>query len=472
MEVNRKSRLELRVQNWIFLLLFLTAVGLLAWLSQRYSVEADWTASGRNTLAEATVRLLERIEGPVKITAFATESELTSPRKRIRDLIERYQRHKSDIALEFVNPETDPQRTRELDIKVDGELVLEYRGRTEHVQRVTEENLTNALQRLLRRGERKLVFVTGHGERDPHGRANFDLGEFVRRLEDKGLKAETVNLAEAKAIPEDTAVLIIAGPRVAWLEGEVKLVLDYLDRGGRLLWLHDPGPLHGLEPLAEKLGITFVPGVVVDPTTQLLGIRDPAIALVVAYPPHPVTSDFHFMTLYPQAAGIRATGARAAGWTARAFLQSSPGSWAETGPLRGVIKADGKDTPGPLDLGLALTRTPAGEKGDNDKGQDNPGPDQPAVKKKAEQRVVVIGDGDFLSNTFLGNQGNQDLGFNVINWLSHDDTFINIPAKVAPDTRLNLSRTAWAVIALFFLIGLPVILLGSGIWIWHRRRRR
>jgi len=99
MEVNRKSRLELRVQNWVFLILFLTAVGLLAWLSQRYSVEADWTASGRNTLAEATVRLLERIEGPVKITAFATESELTSPRKRIRDLVERYQRHKPDLAL-------------------------------------------------------------------------------------------------------------------------------------------------------------------------------------------------------------------------------------------------------------------------------------------------------------------------------------------------------------------------------------
>ncbi len=89
-----------------------------------------------------------------------------------------------------------------------------------------------------------------------------------------------------------------------------------------------------------------------------------------------------------------------------------------------------------------------------------------------EQRVVVIGDGDFLSNTYLGNAGNLDLGLNLITWLSHDDAFIDIRARGAPDTALVMGRTTTAVIGLGFLVGLPLLLLAAGLVIWLRRRRR
>lgn len=90
----------------------------------------------------------------------------------------------------------------------------------------------------------------------------------------------------------------------------------------------------------------------------------------------------------------------------------------------------------------------------------------------AEQRVVVIGDGDFLSNTYLGNPGNLDLGLNIVRWLSHDDATIEIRVKAAPDTTLVLGKVAQAVIAIGFLIGIPLLLLLLGIGIWLRRRRR
>ena len=84
----------------------------------------------------------------------------------------------------------------------------------------------------------------------------------------------------------------------------------------------------------------------------------------------------------------------------------------------------------------------------------------------------IIGDGDFLSNTYLGNPGNLDLGLNVVRWLSHDDASIDIQVKSAPDTTLVLGNIARAVIAIGFLIGLPLLLLLTGIIIWLRRRRR
>jgi ABC-type uncharacterized transport system involved in gliding motility auxiliary subunit len=86
--------------------------------------------------------------------------------------------------------------------------------------------------------------------------------------------------------------------------------------------------------------------------------------------------------------------------------------------------------------------------------------------------MIVIGDGDFLSNAYLGNGGNLNLGLNIIHWLSQNEQFINVPAKTARDRALNLSPTASGAIALGFLFLLPIVLIGAGALIWFKRRRR
>lgn len=467
MEVTPKTRLQVRLQNIIFVVLFLTVIGLLAWLGQRYNYEADWTATGRNTLSEATIKLLQRIPDPVEIIAFARESNLVPTRKNIEELISRYQKHKSDIHIRYINPDTEPDKTREYQITVDGELVVSYQNRSEHIQRLSEESLTNTLQRLLRSGEKHIVFLAGHGERKPQGKANHDYGKFIEHLQSKGIKASTLILNDSPKIPDDTAALVIAGPQLDYLPGEVKLIQNYLARGGNLLWLHDPGKLYGLQPLLKTLGLSFVKGTIVDPTTQLLGISDPSFALVANYDyaSHPITRDFNFMTIFPRAVGIKIVDKKA--YHATPFLQTVPRSWSETAKLEGVIDFnDGKDIAGPLNIGIALTR--GLNNGKRDKKEKN---DEEADKPLATQRIVVLGDGDFLSNAYLGNQGNQDLGYNIINWLNHDDTFIDIPIQTSPDTELMLESTTWSVLGLLFLFGLPLLLLGYGIFIWWKRRK-
>ena len=96
----------------------------------------------------------------------------------------------------------------------------------------------------------------------------------------------------------------------------------------------------------------------------------------------------------------------------------------------------------------------------------------PAERIAGEQRVIVSGDGDFLSNTYLGNGANLDLGINMVHWLSNDDTFISIHPKSAPDQHLDLSPRAQAIIGFGFLLVLPLALLTTGIIIWIRRRKR
>lgn len=464
MKITSSSRIHNRIQNVLFTVLFLSTVGLCGWIGTRYSIPMDWTASQRNTLSEASKQLLDRLQAPVHITVFAREEELL--RRHISQLLERYRRHKPDMAFEFVNPDTVPDRVRKLGITADGEMLIEYEGHSEHLQTISEQALTNALHRVARAGERWVAYLTGHGERRLLGEANHDLGNWGKQLEARGFNIQALNLAQTGAVPDNTAVLVIAGPRVNLLPGEMELINGYVEDGGNLLWLHDPGDANGLESLAELLEIEFVRGTIIDPATQLYGIDNPSFVLVTNYAPHPVTQAFDVVTLFPQAAGIRAAEPLES-WTKTAILTTGNQGWSETAELQGTVQFDEEaDVKGAFDIAIALTRSiehPSGHPLTNSGQLDE------AAQK--QQRIVVVGDGDFLSNAYLGNGGNLDLGSNIINWLSADDVFIAISSKTSPDHGLNLSPTAVATIGLGSLIGLPVLLLATGFTIWIRRRR-
>ncbi|QKQ28168.1 GldG family protein [Candidatus Reidiella endopervernicosa] len=223
--------------------LFLTAVGLIAWLSTHYSFEADWTHSGRNSLSETSSDLLATLNAPVKIEAFVREEgEL---RRQIESFIDRYQRSKGDIEISFINPDLNPQRMRELNLG-NGALLIHYQGRSEQLQAINEQNVTNALRRLSRSGDRWIAYLEGHGERDLRSEANHALGSFGSELERKGFKLQPLNLAKLGAIPGNTELLVIASPQLALLEGEIALIEGYLQSGGNLLWLTEPDSESGL----------------------------------------------------------------------------------------------------------------------------------------------------------------------------------------------------------------------------------
>lgn len=457
MRVTSRTRLLLRLQNAAFVILFLAIVGLLGWLSTRYVHEADWTASGRNTLADASITLLRELPGEVLVTAYAREAPPLL-RRQITSLVARYQRHKPDIILEFVNPDREPQRMRELNL-ADGELVIRHGDHEQRLRELSENGLTNALQRLARGEGRSLLFLAGHGERDPAGPADHDYLAWVEQLRGIGIGSGRVNLVESGTIPPETTALVIASPVSDLFPGEVAMITDFIERGGNLLWLVDPdGDLHGLDPLAERLGIRIKPGTVVDPAVSqvglmLFGIDDPRVALVAAYPEHELVRGFDRNTLYPIAGAIAIAGAT--DFDTAPVLETLSGTWLESGEVMGMIAYDeGEDIPGPLTLGVALTRM-------LDDGE--------ALRT---QRILVVADSDFLSNAFLGMAGNLQLGINIANWLGSDDRFIDIPIRTAPDQGLEFTPVTTAIIGFGFLLVMPLLLIGSGLLIWFRRRRR
>lgn len=466
MKITPRLKLGLRGQTLLFVLLLVAIGATVAYLTRNHVWQADWTANHRNSLTPASQRLLTTLDGAVTITAFAQKNKQV--RAAITHFIGQYQRLDPAIELTFVNPDTAPQRVRKLGITTNGELYIQYRGRSDTLKPPYDESaLTNALLRLARTSHARVAFLSGHGERSPDGRANFDYGQFARALTAKGFRITTLNLANTPTIPDTTDLLVIASAQTRYRPGVVKQIKRYLAHGGNLLWMHDPGALHGLAPLATSLGVTFERGTIVDATSRLYGVTDVRWLVLSTYPPSPVTRHLDTNTLFPGAGAI--TVQPAGHWQQTPLIKSRslPRSWLETGPLKGKIdynKASG-DKPGPLDIGIALQR-PTPPPGTHNKTPHS------RTNAAGSQRVIVIADGDFLSNTYLGNGGNLQLGLNIFNWLSGDEKFININVPDAPDKHLTLSPTAQVLLSLGFLFILPIGLLLWGGLMWRRRRKQ
>ena len=445
-----------RLDGWLFALLLLLAAGAIGYLSTRYAHEADWTTNGRTSLSAESHAVLAQLNSPVEIVSYANpQGDL---RQTVAGFLQRYQAVKPDLSLRFVDPQLDPAKMRELGITVDGALILHYQNREQRLDELSERSLTNALEKLIRGNDRVVAFVTGDGERRADSQANADLGTFMTQLEGRGMRAVPLNFAQVSAVPEHTDLVVLASPSLALPAGAVQALVGYVQNGGNVLWLTEPSNDDlGLNPLATALGIRVLPGVLVDGSGAALGLHDPRLIALGDYPPQAITRGFTLTTLFPQVSALAQV--TQGGWAVKPFLRTSAQSWTEFHPIDNNKPSDIRfdatsgELKGPLDFGFALSRL-------------SPSPD------KSEQRAVVIGDGDFLSNTFLGNGGNRALGERVFDWLLGDDKLVDLPPRGAPDRLLVISQMELNMVSVGFMIALPLLLLLiGGLIVWRRRRR-
>ena len=463
MKINSKLRFQILVQNWFFVLLVLLLVVLLGYVASLYHWSKDITQANHNTLTQGSINILKQMKGPVDFTVFASKDDVNNGeafRKGMVDFVSRYQRTKPDIHLKFISPTEEPKLVQEAGIKTDGEVVIEYNKRSEHITPpFAEQEMTNLLVRLSRTNTQPVMYLDGHGERNLTGLKNYDIGEFGKQLELKGFKFANPNLIIAQSVPSNGAMLVVASPQVDISEVEVKKIKAYLEAGGNLLWLLDDNNMHGMQIVADYLGVKVSPGIVVDLSSASYK-ADAKVAFATAYGEHAITKNFMLQTLFPEAHEVTAQGTDDNGWQVSKLIDVAPNGWLESDKIMaGVsnqkVTFDEKvDKRGPINIAVALERT-YGKKG---------------------QRVVVIGNGNFLSNTFITNGGNIDLGINIVNWLVGDDRLITIQPMPLKDINVSIPNdtrgfvTAWTVFHSFqYFIPIGVFIAGLILW-WKRRK--
>lgn len=446
MKINAKFRFQLLIQNGVFVGLLLGIAALVIFLAEESNIRWDLTHSQRNTLSTATIETLKKIDSPITITAFVTTDAEGDLRQPIVNFLTPYQLEKNDIQFNFINPREDPFAAKKAGVTVNGELVIELKGRTEKLKTLNEQDLTNLLIRLMRNNQRVITALVGHGEGDFSRQGSKDLSDLGKKLSARGFQLDVLNFASGQDLEPNQSVLIIAAPTVTLLPGEVNRIKRYLEGGGNLLWMIDDATTAGLDPISEHLGVALPTGVVVDPSARLRS-GSVALSLAQSYADHPVTELMNVNTVFPYARGIFEFDNKDYRFTP--LITVAPQGWIETQGLKNATFQEGEDKKGPITIAATLERS---------------------IKDKV-QRVVIVGSGRAFSNEFLASLGNADLVTNIINWISGDELLISIEPKSRVDMSLNLPPVAISLIVTGFLFAGPIGLLITGMLIWWLRRR-
>jgi ABC-type uncharacterized transport system involved in gliding motility auxiliary subunit len=431
----------------------------------------DLTSNKQFSLSDQSRNVLQKLDAPLQVLVFAKDEEFPS----YQDKLKEYEYVSKKVSAEYIDPDKKRAIAQQNNIAQYGTIVLNYKGRSERITASTEQDITTGIIKVVSGQQRKVYFTQGHGEKDTTSSERDGYNTIAGALGRENYTVDKLVLAQQGAVPDDAAVVIVAGPRIDFFPQEVDALKKYLDKGGKLLLELDPpekadsAPLTNLIALAHDWGVQAGNNVVVDVSGmgRLIG-TDASVPVAANYPSHPITQRFNYITAFPLAREVSPVSGGVNGHTAQGFVETSPRSWAET-DIKGLLTSgevsldEGKgDKKGPITIAAAvnapLANAPAPKPGDD------PGAPKP------ETRVAVVGDSDFATNGVLGVQGNRDLFMNIVGWLSQQENLISIRPKEPDDRRITMTSTVQTNVTILALLIVPGVVFASGVYTWWRRR--
>lgn len=423
-----------------FLVLLAACTSLALILSARLTWTADISITRTHTLSEDARLALDALDGSVELVAFLPD--LAVQRSELERLATPYLAHDQRARLTFVDPVADPERARAAGVTRHGELHLVSGPRREILLRPGRRAIDMALNRLALRTQQWIVVLQGYGERglDAHPDGLLRLAEHLAPL---GYRVVALDPHQVTRLPQNTAVLVAAGPLQPYPDDIHREIESLLDRGGGVLWLvqSDPAVLPSVE------GLEAWPGTVVDAAAARYGLQHPEQAVVSALPEALGGNGPRGFAVLPTATALAWTPPDPQLWQRVASLATGPTSWNETGAIRGEVARDPEqgERPGPLSVGLLLQRS------------------------DGDGRLVVIGDADFIGNDQIGLGDNLDLATALLRWLGHSED-LGTP-EPAPDLDIRWSPQLAAIVAAATILGLPLGYIAIGSYRRYRRRR-
>lgn len=442
----------------VYVLVILAVLVAANYLANQHNTSFDSTKNKRYSLSDQTAKVAKALKQDVSITYFDRSAEFP----RARDLLDRYANLSPRLKVEYVDLEKKPQLARSLGVRTLGTIFVQAGAKREEAKSVTEEEITGALIRALKTGDRNACFVTGSGERtiDDPGRGG--LSATKESLEKNNYKTRTISLLDKPEVPKDCTVLLVVAPSKDYVLPEVDAIRTYVENGGRALFLvepllkvgrQEPNENPDLAKMLSGWGVTLDKGLVLEdsPVGQFLGLG-PQIPLVTTYETQPIVRDMKgTYTIFPlsRALDTKSTGKS----TVEKLFATSERSFATTNLNSSTVVFDEKkDKKGPLTLAAA--------------GTYNTG------KPGSQGRFVVVGSADWATNSVLPARqfGNRDLLLNMMNWLSSDEDLISIRPKEPEDQSFAMTRAQRDLVFYWSILILPIGVVLSGFMVWWKRR--
>jgi len=445
------------------LLILLSIIFLFAlnFMAIRHNVKWDLTEEGLNSLSDQTVKILTPIKDEVKIRFFyrGGSEGVAQVRERFREMVGLYKDENNHVKTEFIDSIKRPGLAKEYGVNQPGATVfLDYKGKRNRVDPLSEEGLTTALVKATRDKNKKVYVLIGHGEMDIENSGVDGASEFKKALQDSGYDVEILNLLDKGAVPKGAELLAILGPTTAFLAAELKAMSDYTREGGRFFIAADPGTRNNVARLTKTLGIEFNNDYVLDQFGQIIG-ASAAMALGREYGMTDITKGFRsgMMTTFHLATSLKK--ADDTNFTVEEVVKTGGTSFTSDQISNGRMEVN-SNRRGPHIIAMTST----GKLSAVDKSKDSNN------SKIKEFSAVVIGDSDFLGNQFLFQQLNRDLALNSIAYLLKETNLISIRPKQPIGTTLTLSRNQFWGYIFGVILPIPILLFGLGGFSWYRRR--
>ncbi len=444
------------IRSTTMLLAVVVAALALTGLSEGWGASLDLTIERTYTLADQTRRACGELQaasaGGVELLFFE-EAKLA---REVDLLVRSYEQACPGLGVRRLSFAEAPPAARPLLERAEATVAACQANRCEYVGFPSEENITNALMRLARRGATSAYFLIGHGEVDLADEGEGGYSGLVAVLDAEGIEGHGWIGPASGQVPERADIVIVAAPARNLLAPEIEALDSYLRSGGRLLALLEPGVHSNFDDLLERWGFELPDGVLADRlTSPLLEDPNPITLLVNGFGDHPVVQslDARTMLIMPGARLVRAGRKLEPQDRLQNIAYTSRAGWLEadvTAALGGLpIAPEPTETRG-VELPLAAAaRYPRGER---------------------ETRIVVIGDRDFVSNRMLASLYNRDLLMNAVWWLAEDERWISIRPKLWTPDHYPLTLQETLTYFYFFAFALPEALLLLAIAAWYRQR--
>jgi len=433
----------------------------------RHDAHVDLTREGAFTPSADARRVVSALASDVALTYFYQKQDPAG--RAARTLVEIMGRGNPRLHVRTVDADQQPGLAARLGVRAYNVAVLESGGRTLQVLSTQDRDIALGILRVTRASVKTICFAAGHGEYDidnfeyhthfegVHGHSHgaegaavvlmeqHGAGRLRRALEAIGLATRKVTLATTAGVPGECAALVESGPRTRYTPHETEALAAYLGGGGAALLLYDLD--FAIEPslatLLATAGVRVGEGAVVDPLDHYF--TDEQMVAITRYTAHPITRGTA-LSFYPGVRPVEPVGA--SGVMAVALFSSSPESR------------------------LRLL----GERGDTERAPRGPHPLAVAAEGmlpggRAAFRLVVVGDADFVSNSFFPYMSNSDVVMAMLAWLVREERAPTVkpPVEVLPTVTLTRRQVQW--IFMLTVVVMPGLVIGAGAWVWWRRRR-
>jgi ABC-type uncharacterized transport system involved in gliding motility auxiliary subunit len=462
----------------VYIVVILAILAAVNFLANRYDKSYDATKNKQYSLSDQTIKIVKDLKTPVNVTYFGRSDEFPGA----RDLLERYASQSTKVHVDYVDPVKKPAVAKADGFRSDSPVIVQVGSRREGAKSLTEEEITGAMIRAMKTGERNVCFLTGEGEHSLDNDKGSGISFLKQLLERDNYKSRSIDLKPAGAaadtgkkleigqtaapaamgavsIPSDCTVAVVAGPTTDLPEPVVNALKTYIENGGRGMFLLDETLRIGnSEPPAENAalvkmlsgwGVKVNNDLVLDLSGlgQIFGF-EPWVPVVAQYESHPITEPLtRLPTAYPLVRSLDVTTADKTSVSKLVNTSADALATTEIGPGGSIDPKKGKKGP----QTLMVAGTYAGAK---------------------QGRFIVAGTSQWALNSLAGSRqlGNRDLFVNSINWLSSDEDLISIRPKAPEDQALNVTGQRMSMLFWLSVVIFPLGVVGFGMATWWKRR--